>query len=172
MELGLNIVKPDSLKKYSEFIVWAGDMRDASSFANYLLKNGLHFAPYAREIRWSTYMRQAAFTTSLVMAYCRPFTKSRNCSIYPIKKAGLSKIERAQHDFLLKSRNEIYAHSDVAIRRVRPVKIDAAYTAIETVPFLRLSRDETTIILSNIRKISDAIALDKKNLGPEVTELS
>lgn len=165
-------MKPDSLKKYSEFIVWAGDMRNASSFANYLLKNGLHFAPYAREIRWSTYMRQAAFTTSLVMAYCRPFSKSRNCSIYPIKKAGLSQIERVQHDSLLESRNEIYAHSDVAIREVRPIKFGSAFTAFETQPLLRLTQDETRIVLSNIGKISDAIALDIKNLGPEVTELA
>lgn len=54
------------------------DLRQAASYATYLLKKGWHSEE--TEVRKAAYLQQSAFTTALVMAYTRPFTQTRSGS--------------------------------------------------------------------------------------------
>jgi hypothetical protein len=143
---------------YERLTVFQEDLNQAAYFANYLLKKGWHFDPWDRRIRWPTYMQQAAFTTALVTAYCRPFVQSRSAPTLSMRLAPYCESELQLHEKLQTLRNTIYAHSDVDLHKVRPVSINDRATAIVSLPILKLTRDETQLVLSMIRKTSQAIA--------------
>lgn len=142
---------------YERLIVFQDDLRQAAYFAEHLLKKGWHFEPWDRKIRWSTYMQQAAFTSALVTAYCRPFAQARSTPILSMKLAPYSASERQLHEKLKSLRNSVYAHSEVELHKVRPVSVHGQAAAIVAVPVLRLTREETKLVLAMIGRASEAI---------------
>jgi hypothetical protein len=102
-------------------------------------------------------MQQAAFTTALVAAYCRPFVETRNGAVLSMKLAPYTDRERKLHEKPRSLRNTIYAHSDIELRQVRPVSFNDRASAIVRSPSLKLTRGETERILSMIAKTSKAI---------------
>lgn len=142
---------------YQRLTVWREDLGYATYFAAFLLKKGWHFDPWDKKIRWPTYMQQAAFTTALVAAYCRPFVETRNGAVLSMKLAPYTDRERELHDKLRSLRNTLYAHSDIELRQVRPASFNGRGTAIVRSPSLKLTRGETVQILSMISKTSNAI---------------
>jgi hypothetical protein len=97
---------------YERLFVYRGDLRQAAYFAGYLLKKGWHFDPWDKAIRWSTYMQQAAFTSALVTAYCRPFAQTRSSPILPLKLIQYKTNELELHKKLKALRDSVYAHSE------------------------------------------------------------
>jgi hypothetical protein len=152
---------PESRKQdrplYERLYVAQEDLRQAASFAAHILKNGWHFHPWER--RSTTYMKQSAFTTALVVSYARPFTKSRGWPKIPKRIAPYDQEQKTLHKRILALRNEIYAHSDVGKRNVRPFKILDRPSAIEMLPSMRLTKEETEMILRMIRLTNDAISI-------------
>lgn len=157
-------------KLYQCLTVWQEDFRNASYFANHLLRKGWHFDPWDRKIRWPTYMQQAAFTTALVAAYCRPFTGTRSGATISMKLAHYTKSELELHRKLKTLRNTIYAHSDVELREVRPMSINGSASAIESLPSLKLTQVETQLAISMIAKIMKSIDEKRNELISRVEE--
>ena len=139
-------------KLYERLTIFRDDLYQAAYFAGYLAKRGWHFDPWDRRIRWPTYMQQAAFTSALVVAYCRPFAKSRSAPTLPMKLAPYRPNELALHEKLKALRNSVYAHSDVELQRVRPTRISGRASAIVSMPILKLTREETELVLCMIGK--------------------
>ena len=142
---------------YKRLYVAQEDLRQAASFAAYILKNAWHFYPWER--RWTTYMKQSAYTTAFVVSYARPFTQSRGWPRIPKKLVPYDQEQKALHERILTLRNEVYAHTDVENRDVRPYKILGQPSAIEMLPPMRLSKEETEKILQMIRLTNDAISI-------------
>lgn len=115
-------------------------------------------------------MQQAAFTTALIAAYCRPFVETRNGAVLSMRLAPYSENERELHEKLRSLRNTIYAHSDIDLRQVRPASINGRATAIVRSPSLKLTREETVRILSMIAKASKAIDEKLQDLIARVEE--
>ena len=155
---------------YQRLTVWRHDLSEAAYFAGFLLKKGWHFDPWDKKIRWPTYMQQAAFTTALVAAYCRPFVETRNGAVLSMKLAPYTDGEHELHEKLKSLRNTVYAHSDIELRQVRPVSFNGRATAIERLPSLKLTRGETERTLAMIAKTSKAIGEKIQDLIARVEE--
>jgi len=155
---------------YQRLWVWRQDLLDATYFTRFLLKKGWHFEPWDKKIRWPTYMQQAAFTTALAAAYCRPFVETRNGAVLSMKFAPYTDAEHELHEKLKSLRNSAYAHSDVELREVRPISLSGRATAIERLPCLKLTRTETERALSMIAKVSRAIDQKLQELIARVEE--
>ncbi len=141
---------------YERLYVAREDLRQAASFAAYVLKNGWHFHPWER--RWATYMKQSAYTTALVVSYARPFAESRGWPTIPRRLLPYDQEQKALHKKILLLRNEVYAHSDIKKRSVRPVKILSQPSAIEVLPVMRLTKKEIEMILRMIDRASASIS--------------
>lgn len=120
----------------------------AISYGSHLLKKGWHFEPWDKKIRWPTYIQQAAFTTSLIISYSRPFTESRGWPKFPKKLIQHNEEQKALHKKIMNLRNEVYAHSDFNKQEVRPIKILGQATAIIRQPSIKLSKEEVTMLLN------------------------
>jgi hypothetical protein len=151
-------------KLYERLTVYLEDLNQAAYFANYLLKKGWHFDPWDRKIRLPTYMRQAAFTTALVTAYCRPFTETRAAPSLSMKLAPYTANEYQLHARLKALRNTVYAHSDIELQQVRPVSIYGQASAIVRLPVLKLTKGETESVVAMIRRTSAAIDAKRQSL--------
>jgi hypothetical protein len=104
-------------------VLWvaAQDLELAKEYAQTILKQRWHHQFF--EVRRSTYIRQSAFTSALVLAYCRPFTQSRGFPCVPERVLAMNSSDKALHKIILKLRNKFHAHSevDVAVPHVRRV---------------------------------------------------
>src|SRR5438445_12970197 len=102
----------DSDKKalYARLYFSAQDFWYAKSYALHLIKKGWHSAPYER--RGTIYMQQSAFTTSLIVSYARPFTRSNGWPKFPERFVQYDAQETLLHQRLLDLRHQVYAHSD------------------------------------------------------------
>lgn len=145
----------DPQKLFTRLYVSLEDLRHASSFAGYLLKKGLHFDPWER--RWPTYVLQSAFTSSLIIFYSRPFTKSFGLPDFPANLLYYSKPETALHRKVLELRHQGYAHSDGSRYRIKPVRILGRASAVVGAPFFKLTRSQTERLQRMIGKTMAAI---------------
>ena len=115
-------------------------------------------------------MQQAAFTTALIAAYCRPFVETRSGAVLSMKLAPYNDRDREVHEKLKSLRNTVYAHSDVELHNVRPVSFGGRASAIVTLPILKLTREETQRALSMIGRTSKAIDEKLQSLIARVEE--
>lgn len=139
------------------------DLHQASFFAAHLLKKGWHSEEWER--RGTTYLQQAAFTTALVVAYARPFTQTKSGVKLPDRiRSGFSADQKALHHRIMQLRNELYAHTDVPKRGIRPLSIDGYPTAIEYRPSMRLSQEDVCRLQVMIQQVRVAIAQKKAQL--------
>src|SRR6185312_5754397 len=150
-------------KTYALLHVSEEDLRQASFYASHLLKKGWHSEWYER--RGTVYYQQAAYTTALVMAYTRPFTQTRGgSSLHGKTIAGFSEEQKAQHKRMKVLRDNIYAHTDIPTRRVRPVSFAGYPSAIETVPPMRLHKAEVEHLQTMIALVQKSIGEQKRGL--------
>lgn len=153
---------------YQRLYVAQDDLRQAAYFAEYLLKKGWHFQPW--EKRWTTYMQQSAFTTALVVAYARPFTESRGWPKLPKRLVTYTAEQKMLHQRVLALRNEVYAHTDVAKRQVRPVAILGKPSAIEALPPMRFTKNEIATLSGMISATYNAIDARLAELIPSIQD--
>ncbi len=147
---------------YQRLYISAEDLRLAEGFAHHLLKKGWHFAPWER--RWSTYVQQAAFTSSFVTAYARPFTRSAGWPAFPAGLVQYTEKESQMHQHLLSLRHQVYAHSDSSRHNVRPMRIVGHPSAIVGSPFLRLTEVELKLAVSMIGKLLVSVKQELEQL--------
>jgi len=149
MEIQLS---PDDAKLYSKLYVSSSDIAFARYCASVILKKGWHTQPWER--RGTIYQQQAAFTTALVTAYARPFTKSHGWPSLPKELTAVySDQEAALHKQLIKLRHTVYAHSDSAGYSIRPWHAEDFSTDIVGAPVMRITSEEATLFQVMTRKL-------------------
>lgn len=89
----------------------------------------------------------------LLTAICR---KSRLVQAPKKAHSALSESKKI-HDSILNLRHEVYAHSDIESRRIRPLKINGHSSAIELLPAMRLTKEQIEGLLNKISMANAAI---------------
>jgi|GEM_PF-2034815 len=160
----------DSLQKlYERLFVSAGDFAQARQYALHLIKKGWHLAPCER--RGSIYMQQSAFTTSLVVSYARPFTRSDGWPKFPDEFVQYSEPESLLHTHIMGLRHQVYAHSDSERYTVKPFRLDADSLAdIVGEPFLRLSKEQCEMVIAMVDGIHERLHPRIKQMRIEIAD--
>jgi hypothetical protein len=139
---------------------------DDIAFARYcatvLLKKGWHNQPWER--RGKVYEQQAAYTTALVTAYGRPFTKSKGWPPFPENLITYDHQERLLHDQIIKMRHTVYAHSDSASYKILSGRIGTSQTTIIRRPALCITADNTKLFLAMSDKLLSSISARMESL--------
>ncbi|WP_338835165.1 hypothetical protein [Bradyrhizobium septentrionale] len=95
--------------------------------------------------RGSVPIQQTAFTTTLIVAYARPFAAGRGNIDFPKRLLQYDDKEAALHQRLLKLRNQEYAHSDASTISVKPLK--GVICSIQSIRDLRFAPAELKLFL-------------------------
>ena len=130
------------------------DLHAALKFATYILKEDLHDKKKRKKDKD---LLHAAFNTSLIISYSRPFSGNRNFKGEPKPSldegiyADLNNAETELHKKVLNLRDTAYAHSDARAHRIATLD----YTS-RTIPImlsvLNLRKTETVALKSLIEK--------------------
>lgn len=152
-------------KLYSRLYVSGLDLAFAGYCVGVLLKKGWHYQAWER--RGTIYQQQSAFTSALVMAYGRPFKKSNGWPPFPSELKDFSLEENALHEWMMKLRDTIYAHSDSEHYNVEPWRTEEFSTDILTAPWPRMTAEEAALLWRMIRKLQAAIQRRMREICPE-----
>lgn len=151
---------------YERLYVFAEDFGLALQFAQYLLKKGWHSAPYER--RGRIYLQQAAFTTSVVVSYSRPFTRGKGWPQFPSELWPYGPEKMQVHKLVLILRRQVYAHSDSSRHSIRPFQVGEHRIEVVGTPFLRLCASECAAIVGMINSIQGLLGPKLNRLRQEV----
>lgn len=148
-------LSPRERTLYEKLHASHGDITIARSCAQYILKKGWHTLSFMR--RGSIPIQQTAFTTTMIVAYARPFAGGRGKSIdFPERLLQYDSKEAAFHKRLLKLRNQEYAHTDASMISVRPLK-GSLVTSIQSLRDLCFSAAELKLFLAMTSGLSSRI---------------
>jgi hypothetical protein len=125
-----------------------------------LLKKGWHHNPWER--RGSIYQQQAAFTCAMIIAYGRPFTKSRGWPPFPPALRRYDALEQALHARLIGLRHKVFAHSDSEGYKIRPWRSKDFSTTIVGAPVLKVTRQDAELLQGMTAKLIAAIDQEMK----------
>jgi hypothetical protein len=135
--------------------VSSDDIAIAQFCAGVLLKKGWHANPWER--RGAVYQQQTAFTTTLITAYARAFTRSRGWPKFPNEIISYDDNESALHCHILTLRHQVYAHSDSIRYSITPFSMREVPITIIRRPALRLTVPEVNLFLTMTDKLLSAI---------------
>ncbi|MER9147056.1 hypothetical protein NKI30_00215 [Mesorhizobium opportunistum] len=130
---------------FDKLTVSCMDIGFAKQCAEFLLKKGWHSQEWQR--RGSVYFQQSVYTTSLIVSYTRPFTKTRGLPAIPADWLDFSPDEQRLHRALRHRHNTVYAHSDGSSYSFRPWKSDDFATILEQRPAHILSKDDAELFV-------------------------
>ncbi|MBC9883703.1 hypothetical protein G8O24_41205 [Bradyrhizobium sp. INPA01-394B] len=136
-------LSPRDRALYEKLYASANDIGTATACAQYILKKGWHGYSFTR--RGSVPIQQTAFTTTLIVAYARPFAAGRGNIDFPKRLLQYDDKEAAFHQRLLKLRNQEYAHSDASTISVKPLK--GVIRSIQSIRDLRFVPAELKLFL-------------------------
>ena len=142
-------------KLYSRLHVSSLDFEFAEYCVGVILKKGWHYQPW--EKRGTIYLQQSAFMSAFVIAYARPFTKSRGWPKFPPQLMEFDGDENILHDHMIELRNTVYAHSDSSNYSVTLWRSGKFSTDIVGAPALRISAEEAALLKQMINKLQLAI---------------
>ena len=142
-------------KEYEQLFSSAYDFKQANFCACYLLKKRWHAFPWER--RGTVYQQQTAFVTNLVIAYARPFTKSKGWSGFPERLCRFDSEQSKFHKNILELRNQVFAHSDSQHFRFDLCISEDFETTIEGVPMRRLSVEQVECTRDMTGKLIKAV---------------
>ena len=141
---------------YGKLYVSSYDISIACQAARFLKKKGWHGYTFMR--RGSTEIQQIAHTTTMIVAYSRPFKPGRSSGMtFPERLLQpYSAEEREMHTRLLILRDKVHAHMDVDSYNIRP--LDNEYIkSIENLPYTNFSADEIDRFLSMTDGLRDRL---------------
>lgn len=143
-------------RQYSKLFVSCRDIRFARSCAFFILKKGWHSKPWER--RGTIYFQQSVYTSALITAYGRVFTRSAGWPDFPSKLLGVySDVEKSLHRHLLALRHEVHAHSDSSSYSIRPWRSGDFSTDIVGAPIVMMSASELELFLGMTDRLMVAI---------------
>jgi hypothetical protein len=99
----------------------------------------------------------SAFNTSLIVSYSRPFHKSNDTaglrvSLRKAVQTVLTDDENALHRSVIDKRDRVFAHSDAAAHEIDRYNYDGSTVQIYKAAFEPLTRAETRLLSSMIKK--------------------
>jgi hypothetical protein len=150
----VNEKAPDQFR-LSRLNIFLFDFNQARRFSGYILRKKLHAVknPQAK-----AKLVHAAFNTSLIVSYSRPFHKSNDTaglcvSLREAVQAVLSEgDEIALHHRVIDKRDRVFAHSDAAAHEIKGFNYDGSTVQIYKTAFEPLTRDETRLLSTMILK--------------------
>lgn len=143
---------------YGKLYVSSYDINIARQAARFLKKKGWHGYTFTR--RGSTQIQQTAHTTTMIVAYGRPFKPGRSSRVtFPERLLQpYSAEEREMHLLLLRLRDKVHAHMDVDSYKIRP--LDNEYIkSIDSLPYTHFSAEEIDQFLSMTDGLRDRISV-------------
>jgi hypothetical protein len=144
-----------NLALYSKLDASHGDIGTARACAAYIQTNGWHTSSYLR--RGTIGLQQTAFTTTMIVAYARPFSSGRGNIKFPHELLAYGPDEQDLHARLLQLRRQEYAHTDAAVHKVIPLKgdfiksIESLRSAFFSPAQITLFLDMTDALMERIR---------------------
>jgi hypothetical protein len=152
----------EAKKLYEKLWVSWEDIVFADYCAGVLLKKGWHAHSWERR---GIYRQQVAFTTALITAYARPFTRSKGWpKLPPDLIAAYDEQEKALHAEMLRQRHTIYAHSDSSSYSVRPWLVSGFDSALVRGPSLRISAEEAAMLQTMASKLFVAMGARMRDM--------
>lgn len=142
---------------YGKLYVSLHDIGIARQAARFLKKKGWHGYTFMR--RGSTEIQQIAHTTTVIVAYSRPFKIGKNKGVaFPDRlMQPYNKEEREMHKRLLYLRDKAHAHMDPESYDIRPLN-DPYIKSMDMVPYTNFSLDEVNVFLSMTDGLSKRIS--------------
>jgi hypothetical protein len=150
-----------SLERYHLIV---SDLRIARKFADYILTRRLHEKPGD-----TTKLTHRAFNLSLIISYCRPFTRNveggelMDSPIYRLAKRVLDRDQFDLHCKIIRQRNNVYAHSPAGKRF--PFHLKQGGLVIEADVFAPLNLKETQMLRSIIKSWGDYLETHKSEFS-------
>jgi hypothetical protein len=120
-----------------------------------LLKKGWHHQPWER--RGTIYQQQLVFTSALVIAYARPFTRANGWPRFPAELMAFNEKEKVLHEKMLELRHSVFAHSDSKHYKVTPWRAQEFSTDILSAPWPRITKEDAVLLQRMIAKLQTAI---------------
>lgn len=151
-------------KLYSRLYISRLDLRFADYCLGILLKKGWHSQPW--ETRGTIYQQQSAFTSALVVAYARPFTKSKGWPAFPPELKDFDFEESNLHEYIMELRHTIFAHSDSKHYTVQPWRTEWVSTEILCAPWPKITAEQAALLKIMIGKLDMAIDRRMKQILP------
>jgi hypothetical protein len=149
---------------YSRLYVSSLDLDFAGYCLGVLLTKGWHYQAWERPGR--IYKQQSAFTSAFVIAYGRPFTKSKGWPQFPSELMDFDSEESALHEHMMELRHTIYAHSDSKHYEVTPWRTTNFSTDILSALRPRITAKEAALLKRMISKLQVAIRHRMRKILP------
>ena len=155
----VNEKAPDEFR-LSRLNIFLFDFNQARRFSGYILRRKLHAVknPHAK-----AKLVHAAFNTSLIVSYSRPFHKSNDTAgvRVSLRKAVQAVLtdgdEIALHNRVIDMRDQTFAHSDAEAHEIEGFNYDGSTVQIYKFAFAPLTRDETRLLSTMIKKWIDYV---------------
>lgn len=149
----VNAKAPDEFR-LSRLNIFLFDFNQARRFSGYILRKKLHAVknPHAK-----AKLVHAAFNTSLIVSYSRPFHKSNDTAGLRVSlRDSVNRIldapEQSLHSKIIKMRDQTFAHSDAESHEIKGFNYDGSTVQIYKFAFEPLTRDETRLLSTMIKK--------------------
>lgn len=160
MEISLD---PDTKRRYSRLYISAMDLDTAAYCLKMVIKKGWHNQPWER--RGTFYQQQTAFTTTLIVAYARPFNSKP--TKLELSNVPFNQGDQALHQEILKLRNKVCAHSDNDVYCIRPWRAKGFATDIVRAPTVVITSEQARRLKDMIHKLQMYIRTELKKMVPE-----
>lgn len=164
---------PDEFR-LSRLNIFLFDFNQARRFSGYIRRRNLHAVknPHAK-----AKLVHAAFNTSLIVSYSRPFHKSNDTIGKPVSlskavQAVLSYDEKALHDRIIDKRDRVFAHSDAAAHEIKGFNYDGSTVQIYNTAFEPLTCDETRLLSTMIKKWINYVETLRSDLKQPAEKIS
>lgn len=159
MEVSLD---PDTKRRYSRLYISGMDLETAAYCLNTVIKKGWHHQPGRRG---TVYQQQTVFTTTLIVAYARPFKHEhmrQELANFPFNDD-----EQTLQKELMKLRDKVCAHSDDVMYSIRPWRAEGFATDIVGAPPVVITSEQACRLKDMIHKLQTYIRTELKRIVPE-----
>jgi len=160
MEVSLD---PVTKRRYSRLYISGMDFDIAAYCLNMVIKKGWHHKPWER--RGAVYQQQTVFTTTLIVAYARPFN-SRPTKL-ELTNVPFNHGEKALHQKIMELRKKVCAHSDGDVYDIRPWRTKSFATDIVRAPTVTITSEQAGRLKGMIHKFQTHIHTELKKIVPQ-----
>jgi len=160
MEVSLD---PDTKRHYSRLYISDMDLNIAGYCLKTVIKKGWHHQPGER--RGTVYQQQTVFTTTLIVAYVRPFNSKPTKLL--LANVPFNDDEQVLHQEIMRLRNKVCAHSDDDVYCIRPWRAKGFATDIVGAPTVFITSEQACKLKDMIQKLQTYIRAELKKIVPE-----
>lgn len=132
--------------------LFLSDFKEAQRFATFILEKKLHDKKQTDYVK----LLHSAFNTSLIISYCRPFTRNENrpgeasSTLSPVVNIALNEDEITLHKMIRERRNQVHAHTQAGPRLIGGMDYERDFFFMRVVA--PLSKSEIRTLQKIIKK--------------------